>query len=241
MDAHLKGGEPFPRSPVAEVRLDKDGVPRLIVRPDHSKPLRRVDLFYAVENRNPKNRYWRATSGQQDGGTWTASLPVLDTKQPLFAFANVVYESGVCLSSNLVTIIPDDLGAAMATDTPDDADRRILPRHRRLGHEVPGDRPDPAGPLAPTDRQWPPDGLPGVTVTQAIPILTHKVGDPKWRGPEGTSLQIRVHVRAARTVRVVMHEKEFAPGWTQYTKELRMIPEGGWQTRQDHGRRVHDR
>ena len=111
MDAHLKGGEPFPKSPVAEVRLDTDGVPRLVVRPDPSKPVRRVDLFYAVENRNPKNRYWRSAIGHRDGETWAASLPVHDTKQPLFAFANVLYESGVCLSSNLVSVVPDDLGA----------------------------------------------------------------------------------------------------------------------------------
>ena len=187
MDAHLKGGETFPKSPVAEVRLDKDGVPRLIVRPDHSKLLRRVDLFYAVENRNPKNRYWRATSGQQDGGTWTASLPVLDTKQPLFAFANVVYESGVCLSSNLVTIIPDDLGAAMATDTP----TMLIDE---FSHGIDGwvTRSPATDPILPVPSLLRigngPDGLPGVTVTQAIPILTHKVGDPKWRGPEGTSL-----------------------------------------------------
>ena len=106
------------RSRAREVRLVHDGVPRLVVRPDPSKPVRRVDLFYAVENRNPKNRYWRSAIGRRDGATWTAGLPVHDTKQPLFAFANVVYESGVCLSSNLVSVVPDDLGAARATDTP---------------------------------------------------------------------------------------------------------------------------
>jgi hypothetical protein len=26
-----------------------------------------------------------------------------------------------------------------------------------------------------------------------------------------------------------MHEKEFAPGWTQYAKELRLTPGEGWQ------------
>ena len=41
-----------------------DGVPILVVKPDDSQSVRRVDLFYAVENRNPKNRYWRSASGQ---------------------------------------------------------------------------------------------------------------------------------------------------------------------------------
>ena len=36
MDAYLKGKEPFPKSPVAEVRLATDGVPLLVVKPDLS-------------------------------------------------------------------------------------------------------------------------------------------------------------------------------------------------------------
>lgn len=229
MDAYLKGGEPFPKSPVAGVRLDTDGVPRLVARPDPSKPVRRVDLFYAVENRNPKNRYWRSATGHRDGNIWTASLPVHDTKQPLFAFANVVYESGVCLSSNLVTVVPDDLGAAKATDAPTTVIDDFS--HGTDGWVTRSPATDPVPPAPSLLRIINgPGGVPGVTVTQAIPITTHKVGDPRWRGPVGASLQFRVYVRAARTVRVVMHEREFAPGWTQYAKELRLTPGDGWQT-----------
>lgn len=229
MDAHLKDGEPFPRSPLAEVRLAPDGIPRLVLRPDLSKPVRRVDLFDAIENRNPKNRYWRSVDSRRDGETWTASLPVLDTKQPLFAFANVLYESGVCLSSNLVAVVPDDLGAARATDAPtlviDDFS------HGVEGWVTRSPATDPLPPVPSLLRAVKgPDGLPGLTVTRAIPILTHKVGDPKWRGPEGASLRFRVFVRAPRTVRLVLHEKEFAPGWTQYARELRWIPQDDWQS-----------
>jgi dienelactone hydrolase len=229
MDAHLKGGEPFPRSPLASVRLDPDGVPRLVVRPDLSKPIRRVDFFYAVENRNPKNRYWRSVIGRRDGETWAASLPVHDSKQPLFAFANVVYESGVCLSSNLVTVVPDDLGVARTTDVStaviDDFSHGID------GWVTRSPATDPVPPVSSLLRAADgPGGTPGVTVTQAIPILTHKVGDPRWRGPERASLQLRVFVRAPRIVPVVLYEQEFAPGWTQYAKVLRLTPDGGWQT-----------
>ena len=75
-----------------------------------------------------------------------------------------------------------------------------------------------------------PNGLPGITVTQPIAILTHKVGDPRWRGPKGTSLKVRMHLSAARTVRLVLHEKEFTLGWTQYARDLRLTPADGWQT-----------
>jgi dienelactone hydrolase len=229
MDAHLRGGEAFPRSPVAEVRLGAVGVPRLVIRPDLSKPIRRVDLFNAVENWNPKNRYWRSTIGHRDGQTWTASLPVHDTKQPLFAFANVLYESGVSLSSNLVTVMPGDLGAAKATEV-----LTSLVGDFSTGTDgwiTSSPATDPVPPVRSLLRAASgPGGAPGIVVTQAIPILTHKIGDPRWRGPKGASLQMRIDVKAARSVRVVMHEMEFAPGWRQYAKELRLEPAKDWQT-----------
>ena len=184
MDSYLRGDEPFPKSPFAEVRLAEDGVPRLVVRPDPSKPVRRVDLFYVVENRNPKNRYWRSAIGHRDGETWTASLPVHDTKQPLFAFANVLYESGVCLSSTLVTVVPDDLGAARATDVPTTVIDDFS--HGTDGWVTRSPATDPILPFPSLLRvAQGPYGVPGISVTQAIPILAHKVGDPKWRGPRG--------------------------------------------------------
>ncbi len=48
--------------------------------------------------------------------------------------------------------------------------------------------------------------------------------------PEGASLRFRVHVKATRTLRVVIHEREFAPGWPRYAKELRLMPGDRWQT-----------
>lgn len=75
-----------------------------------------------------------------------------------------------------------------------------------------------------------PEGVRAITVTRPIAITTHKVGDPKWRGPRGASLEFRVHSRSPRTLRVVMHEKEFAIGWTQYTVVIPLEPGEGWRT-----------
>jgi dienelactone hydrolase len=229
MDAHLKDGEPFPESPTAEVRLGTDGVPRLLVRPDPSKPVRRIELFYAVENRNPRNRYWRSATGSRDGDAWTADLPVMDPRQPLFAFANVLYESGVCLSTNLVSVVPAELGDARATDR-----ASLVFADDEGGTDgwvtsSPATDPIPPVPnlLAATVA---PDGKRGVSGTRPISLTTHKPGDPKWRGPEGAKLQFEVHVRARRTLRVVMHENEFALGWTQYAAEVALEPGDGWTT-----------
>ena len=48
--------------------------------------------------------------------------------------------------------------------------------------------------------------------------------------PSDAKLQFQVHVRAPRTLRVVMHEKEFAIGWTQYAAEVALEPVEGWKT-----------
>jgi dienelactone hydrolase len=229
MDAHLKGDKPFPLSPVADARLGKDGVPVLVVKPDCSQSIRRVDFFYAVENRNPKNRYWRSVMGRREQKPWIAELPILDPRQPLFAFANVFYESGVCLSTNLVSVVPSTLGHAKATDRPS-----LLIDDFGTGTEgwvtsSPATDPIPPVPNLLTSAVGP-EGKSGITVTRPIALTTHKLGDPKWRGPKNAKLQFQVHVRAPRTLRIVMHENEFAIGWTEYASEIALEPANGWRT-----------
>lgn len=228
MDAYLKGGVKFPRAPVADVQLGTDGIPRLTLKPDTTAPIVRVALYDAVANRNPKNRYWRTVTGRSDVGAWSARLPVLDVNQPLFAFANVTYQSGVCLSSNLITVIPAKLGKAMATDTrsPDiDNGSDGLD-----GWVTQSPATDPIPPVPSLLRTATgPEKKSGLTTTTAIPIITHKVGDPKWTGPDRSSLRFEVYVRAPRVLTVVMHEDEFSTRWTQYRKEVRLTPTESWQ------------
>jgi dienelactone hydrolase len=228
MDAHLKHREPFPKSPVAEVRQGTDGVPVLIVTPDGSKSIRRVDLFYAVENRNPKNRYWRSATGRKEQNTWIAELSIFDPGQPLFAFGNVLYNSGICLSTNLVSVLPSELGHAKATDRPS-----LLIDDFATGTDgwvtsSPATDPIPPVPNLLTSAVGP-EGKPGITVSKPIALSTHKLGDPKWRGPEDAKLQFQVHVRSPKTLRIVMHEKEFSVGWTQYAAEVTLEPGEDWR------------
>jgi hypothetical protein len=229
MNAHLKNGEPFPKSPRAEVRLATDGVPLLLVKPDGPQAIRRVDLFYAVENRNPKNRYWRSATGRRDQSAWIAELPILDPRQPLFAFANVLYTSGVSLSTNLTTVVPSELGQARATDR-----RSLLIDDFATGTDgwvtsSPATDPIPPIPCLLASAAGP-GGKPGITVSRPIALLTHKLGDAKWRGPKNAKLQFQVHARARKTLRVVMHENEFATGWTQYAAEVALEPAKDWTT-----------
>jgi hypothetical protein len=100
-DQHLKGTFTFPRTPQTELALKAPGgVPILTVRPDPSKPILRVDVFYTQQGQmdglkddpdNTKNRFWHhATTGKQ-GGAWVAKLPLPSTDKPLWVYANVVY------------------------------------------------------------------------------------------------------------------------------------------------------
>ena len=151
------------------------------------------------------------------------SFPVLDPRKPLFAFANVFYASGVCLSTNLVSVVPAELGQAKANDQPS-----LLIDDFATGTDGWVTSSPATDPIPPVPNLLAaavgPQGKPGITVTRPIALTTHKLGDPKWRGPEGAKLQFQVHASASRTLRVVMHEKEFAIGWTQYAAEVALEP-----------------
>lgn len=132
IDQFLKADLNFPRTPKSQLVLTTDdGIPVLQVTPDTSVPIDRVQLLYSVDP-DPQARFWRTAEATEDGSIWTAKLPILSVKQPLFAFANVYYKfptsasapqseptDRLAISSMLHTATPDDLTGAgtLATDT----------------------------------------------------------------------------------------------------------------------------
>ncbi|MGB7347505.1 MAG: dienelactone hydrolase family protein [Pirellulaceae bacterium] len=101
-DQHLMNSFACPRTPQASLRLEGDGgVPTLTVKPDVSKPIRSVEVFYTQHGKpdtepedreNTMHRFWHYAKTQQVGDRWTASLPVSSTDKPLWVYANVLYE-----------------------------------------------------------------------------------------------------------------------------------------------------
>ena len=75
-----------------------------------------------------------------------------------------------------------------------------------------------------------PEGKNGIAAVRFAPLHTHKIGDPKWRGPDGAQLQFQVYVRAARKVSINLFEKESAKGSKTYVASLSLKPGDGWQT-----------
>lgn len=91
-DSQLQQRFDFPKSPTAELRLNrKGGIPAFRVRPDTSLPIERVDVYYGYE-RDPRNRFWAHGEATARDGVWEAECPVFDLDEPLFAFANVYYQ-----------------------------------------------------------------------------------------------------------------------------------------------------
>ena len=198
-EQHLKGAFAMPKTPrlILDLRTP-DGVPTLTVTPDASMPVRRVDLHYAVDP-HELTRFWRDAPAVQDGGSWRAACPVLSPDQPLFAYANVVYDTPpqyrkvahapgqddtdtFALSSRVLSAAPAALRAAgvKATDAPE----RLIDdgaRGWRDWYLVNWDHP----PL------W--------------RAATRKLRDPKWRGPDGARLAFEIRCETDNTLVVTFN------------------------------------
>lgn len=194
MDWQLKDGPPFPGEPKIDLRLNHDGDTLAGVRADDARHVEHVDVFYTLGDLAPPNRYWRKAATIRTKTGWEAKLPVVKTAQTLRAFANVLYQSGVCLSTDMPRTVPQHLGSARATlewsPTPD----------------VTGD--EPGAPFvfatANTDpnvsrtyfiRATEPADRDAVCINPAIfgdripfDIISHYLGDPAYAGRDGMLL-----------------------------------------------------
>ena len=184
-EQHLKGGQAgfsMPASPAISVDLKAaDGVPVVTVRPDRSRPVKRVDVFYSTDP-HVLTRFWRDGQAVEAGDSWQARCPVMSLDEPFFAYANVTYElpeeyrkiatapgqsntDVFTISSRELLVPPAALAAAgvKATDKPD----RMIDDGRRLWQDW-------------YQSNW---GHPPLWRA-----FTRKLKDPKWRGPDGAKL-----------------------------------------------------
>ena len=227
MDTFVKARGRWPDRPVAEVLLDDGGVPMLTVRPDASEPVARVEVYCGLENENPKTRHWRTLVPRRRGDVWTVAMPVMNARKRLFAFAQVYYKRGICTASNLEAVIPADLGKARATDT----------RCRQLADFSEG-LDDFATTCVGTDpcvfckglvRRRGPRGRMGIRSVTGAAVITRKLGDPKWRGPDKARLAFDVFVSKAATLNVAVKKDEGGPGQKVFQARVALKPGRGWQ------------
>lgn len=198
-DQYLKGSFTFPTTPVSKLNFGmKDHVPMLEVTPDVSQLVAEVHIYYSVDP-DPRARFWRSTAASRSGDTWTAKLPLLSVDQPLFAFANAIYnlkksESEphahptelFAISSVLHTVAPKDVASSGANAT---------------------DKPDPViDDFASGWRDW-------YTLSAENPhhweYSTRKLTDPKWQGQSGQRLILEVQAEKPNELVIVLTENSF--------------------------------
>jgi len=222
MDRWLKGGKPWPKPSSTSVQLGtSDHVPTASVTPEQADDVARVSIYYSLDP-YPQSRFWRSADTEEIGRSWRANLPLTVTNQGLYVFANVFYDSGLCLSTPEVFISSEQLARSGVkaddphTDFIDDL------QHSTRDWFVPSS-PNPIigdKPLA-LDRQgsyW--------------RIATRKVGDPKWTPPPHAGLEIRISAAESNTLFVVLVENELRRGKNEHTyvAEIPVVGGARWQT-----------
>lgn len=176
---------PWPARPQAELTLDKTGVPQVRVTPDSPNSLKELQVFYAQKEPNNVNRSWRQASTVRSNNTWTATLPVLNADDYVFAFSNAHYENNIVLSSDFKAAIPSKLGNAVATDKL----TNVIPWANNAWTEtVPAKTPE---------------GIEGFrAANKKVGTRNQQMNDPAWRANPNSALSIRLHCKEAQKVYV---------------------------------------
>jgi hypothetical protein len=204
LDQHLKGGLKLPATPASEIKL-KD-VPSLRVAPAKGLSVKRVEIYYSVDP-DARSRFWRDAGARHDGKAWSAQLPVMDLKRPLFAFANVYYHlpkaaalprnqqvEEVCISSLLHEAKPEILKAAGVKTS--GQRELIIDDFKRGFHD------------------W---FIINGNHRSLWQYWTRKVTDPKWRGPKEAKLALTLQSEKPNVVAFVLKEN----AWRGYRGKQR--------------------
>lgn len=241
MDWHLKGGTAWPKTPTLRLAIDDKGVPQAAIGGCDVDEVAEANLYYALGDKRPPTRFWRRSDAARSGSEYLATAPVMDTWDDVYAFANVTFKSGVCLSTALVHAIPAQLGKARATlawqanleqgpggidhlkfhgaytDPSVDWMHLRIDRDEHAGQTI-GFNPDLGDPLP-------------------FQLYTHILGDPQFQGPAGALLAFQIKGEFAepgltlsvieqdrslqmRTYSAVLKPEELGSAWREITLPL---------------------
>jgi len=246
MDWQLKGkGKPWPDTPAVEVTVS-DGVPQVRVRPDAPGDVAGVEIYYALNNTWGISRFWRDAEGiRKDGEQFVGSAPFMAPGDRIFAMANVIYRSGVRLSSPVADVPASSLAGAKPTLRPEALIDDM--KTQRYWYWVPA-YPDPKiyedyfiawkGPkgeqgftVRPFESENPPfvekDG------TLKYNFGTHMIGDPQCHGTQKDKALLIDYYgpRAPRDLKVTLVVGPYGPSQTAYTLQGMITPNrDGWVT-----------
>jgi dienelactone hydrolase len=208
-DQHLKGSFEIPRTPDSDMNLKtSDGIPVFTVKPDVSKSVVSVDVFYSLQGpeadeqpediRDAQHRFWHHAATMNNDGVWTASLPLSSTEKPLWVYANVRYPldepvSGAGYYYGSYTANSFNLSSPLTVATAeqlDDANSRATLKSSLLIEDFTGD----------WEKEW-------FTYRPAEwARTTHKLNAAIWKAPPGAKLVLEVQAAERNKLVVLLDE-----------------------------------
>jgi dienelactone hydrolase len=208
-DQHLKGSFEIPRTPDSDMNLKtSDGIPVFTVKPDVSKSVVSVDVFYTLQGpeadeqpediRDAQHRFWHHAATMNNDGVWTASLPLSSTEKPLWVYANVRYPldepvSGAGYYYGSYTANSFNLSSLLTVATAeqlDDANSRATLKSSLLIEDFTGD----------WEKEW-------FTYRPAEwARTTHKLNAAIWKAPLGAKLVLEVQAAERNKLVVLLDE-----------------------------------
>jgi hypothetical protein len=221
----LKGEFTFPEAPKSELLLKQpNGIPVFRVSlPKTGLKFKRIEMFY-TDGRNPLTRFWITGEPKtNDDGSWQIQCPVCFNDEPLFAFANAIYEidpikapnhgynglSEMAVSSDYAYAWPEQLLSANVTP-------HLVPN--RLFED-----------FAKGGRDWTSSGLDNGYWWS---ISTRKVSCPLYMGPKDGELVLEVNSpEAGAKVGVVASRSFMEANWVEDRfYGFFDLPKQGWNT-----------
>jgi cephalosporin-C deacetylase-like acetyl esterase len=193
-EEHLKGAFRMPKTPQIVLDLKtSDGVPLVTVTPDDSQPPRRVDIYYSLDLQE-LTRFWRDAKAVKAGNQWKAACPTMSLDQPIFAFANVAYETPAQYRSVAQAPGQDNAGTFAISS-------RVLsasPAQLQASGVKATDKPDPM--IDDGSRGWHDWYLLNWGHPPLWTATTRKLRDAKWRGPDGAALVFEIKSQTDNTL-----------------------------------------
>lgn len=225
-EQHLKGAYQLPATPQLrwENRMAGGQGALFTVTPDPAHPVKAVRV-YATADAHALTAFWRTIPVVPQGKEWRATVPTLDAKDPLFAYADVIYETPEAYRK-----VPTNPGvgrsetyalstAVLALNGAELAAAGVRPTARR-------DRMIDDGANGWQDwfrLNW---GNPDHWVA-----TTRKVKDPLWRGPQGARLAFEINPANDTVVYVSVTRNAwgaFGAGTGEYVATVPLKANGGW-------------
>jgi len=206
LEKHVRGDSHFwPARPASEIKLGQDGVPEIHLSPANPDKIKEVQIYQCLKTANNIARFWRDVESRRERNQWIAKLPVLNTQDYLFSYANIRYENNIVISSDFEAAIPSDLGQAVATDQPSEE----LPGGASLWKDA-----------------APAEGVGGIEGFR--PLNKHhgtsssQFGDPKWKAPKGANLEFMFYCTQPQSLNLSTN--------TRHASDIEITASNDWQS-----------